>query len=58
MKEQNKPCHCGSTTFATQPNSYDIYELIDGKLAFQHSELINIELKFYCIDCGDEYFEV
>jgi hypothetical protein len=54
-KKHTKPCECGSTEFVTQPNSYDIYELIDDILNFQRSELIDSEIKFYCRDCGKEF---
>jgi hypothetical protein len=57
MEKNMKPCECGSTEFATNLNSYDIYELIDGKLEWIRSELAHNELKFYCRDCGEEYFE-
>jgi hypothetical protein len=55
MKSSNiKPCECGSTEFITKPNSYDIYELIEGELEYQRSEYIDDEIKYYCRDCSKE----
>jgi len=45
-------CLCGSKEFITELNSYDIYELIKGKLEFQHSELIDDNIKIFCRKCG------
>ena len=33
-----KSCPCGSTEFITELNSYDVYELVNGKLEFQRSK--------------------
>jgi len=49
-----KPCKCGSTEFITNPNSYEIYNIVDSELEFVKSEIIDDELKFYCRDCGEE----
>ena len=49
-----KPCKCGSVEFVTEPNQYDVYELIDGKLEFQHSEDVD-GIKLYCRECGKEF---
>jgi hypothetical protein len=53
--KKQKPCKCGSTTLTTEPNSYDVYEIINGKLEFQNTEIIDDKIKFYCRDCGNEY---
>lgn len=55
MEKNIKPCQCGSTTLVTELNSYDVYEIIEGKLEFQNSELIDDEIKFYCRECGKEF---
>ena len=52
-----EPCECGETRIITELNSYDVYEVIDGKLEFQRAELINAEIKFYCSECGEEFEE-
>jgi hypothetical protein len=57
MEKYIESCKCGSTTFVTALNSYDIYELENGKLKFQQSELIDDEIKFYCRECGEEFIE-
>jgi len=57
MEKHINPCPCGSTEYITDLNSYDIYEIIDGKLEFQRSELINDKIKFYCRECGEEFKE-
>ena len=54
-EKKQKPCNCGSREFITAPNSYNIYELIDEKLEFIRSEIIEDEIKFYCRECGERY---
>jgi len=49
-----EPCECGETRIITELNSYDVYEVIDGKLEFLRAEFIDGE-KFYCSDCGEEF---
>jgi len=49
-----KPCKCGSTEFITNPNSYDIYNIVGNKLEFIKSETIDDKLKFYCRNCSEE----
>jgi len=51
-------CECGSREFITKPNHYDIYEIIDGRLAFQRSEPVDDEFVLYCRECGAEYTEL
>jgi len=55
MEKYIKPCKCGSVEFVTEPNQYDVYELIDGKLEFQHSENVEEEIKLYCRECCEEF---
>jgi hypothetical protein len=50
-------CDCGCEEFITQPDEYGVYRIIEGKLAFQSTELIDDELKYACRDCGKEYSE-
>jgi ribosomal protein L33 len=45
---------CGAQEFITEPNRYDIYEVIDNKLGFQRSEQVDEEIKLYCRDCSEE----
>lgn len=54
-KKKLKPCECGSTEFCTEPNQYDIYELINGKLEWIEATGTNDEFILYCRDCGEEY---
>jgi hypothetical protein len=49
-----KPCKCGSIEFISQPNRYDIYEIIDDKLVLMSSEFIDDEEKLYCRECSRE----
>ena len=42
---------CGCDEFITTPNKYDIYKIINGKLEFQRSELIEDEIELFCRDC-------
>jgi len=55
MKKHIKPCLCGSTSLVTELNSYDVYEIVEGNLEFQKSELIDDAIKFYCRECGEEF---
>ncbi|GHV35231.1 hypothetical protein FACS1894178_4350 [Bacteroidia bacterium] len=49
-----KPCKCGSFEFITEPNRYDIYEIIDGSLELVNSENTDEEFKLYCRECGEK----
>ncbi len=51
----NKCNNCESTEFITQPNSYEVYKLIDGELSLQKNELINDDMKLSCRNCGKEF---
>lgn len=44
---------CGSTEFITQPNKYDIYNVIDNELQYVKTEDIDEPDVFYCRDCGE-----
>jgi hypothetical protein len=57
MKKADKQCQCGSKEFITEPNSYDVYEVIDDKLEYQKTEMIEDEVKIYCRECGEEMKE-
>ena len=50
-------CDCGCEEFITQPDSYGVYIIMEGKLAFQRAELVDDERDYYCRDCGKEYSE-
>ncbi|HII95903.1 MAG TPA: hypothetical protein HA367_09285 [Candidatus Methanofastidiosum sp.] len=49
-------CECGSDEFISEPNSYDIVIVEDGKIKIDHSEIIETS-KYYCRECGKEYEE-
>ncbi|MDR2064117.1 MAG: hypothetical protein LBP85_00160 [Prevotellaceae bacterium] len=49
-----KPCKCGSTEFISQPNRYDIYEIIENELVLINSPFIEDEIKLYCRQCSEE----
>ncbi|MDR1724902.1 MAG: hypothetical protein LBR28_00715 [Bacteroidales bacterium] len=49
-----KACECGSVEFITKPNQYDVYEIIDGKPEFVHSEEVYDKIVLYCRECGKE----
>ena len=46
--------NCGSQEFITQPNRYDIYEIMDNKLSLSESAFIEEEIKFFCRNCSME----
>ncbi|MBO4738365.1 MAG: hypothetical protein J5606_02260 [Bacteroidales bacterium] len=44
---------CGGTEFITQPNKYDVYEVVDGELQYVNTESIDDMDVFYCRECGE-----
>lgn len=55
---KNKCPKCGSESFDTEPNQYQILEFIDGKFAEIKLEGINKEdLRIFCRNCGSEIDE-
>lgn len=54
MKNKIKKCACGSKEFISEPNQYDVYEIIDGELVLQKSEPIEEKLKLFCRECSKE----
>lgn len=47
--------HCGNDReFITEPNSYEVYEVIDNQLEYRRNEIIDEDLKLYCRDCSEE----
>jgi len=55
---ENIQCpHCGSKQFITNPNCYDVYEIVNGRFDYIKSELIGEELRLYCRECGDLFDE-
>jgi len=49
---QNKCKVCGCNEFITNPNKYDTYKIINGKLEFQRSELIDDKIELFCRECS------
>ncbi len=49
---QSKCKVCGCDEFITNPNKYDIYKIINGKLEFQRSELIDDKIELFCRECS------
>ncbi len=45
---------CNSEEFITKPNQYDVYKLVDGKLVFQNSELVNEKVTLFCRECSEK----
>lgn len=45
-------CSCGE--FITNPNRYDIFKNINGKLIFEKSEAIDEKMTLFCRDCSAE----
>lgn len=45
--------NCGSQEFATQPNQYDVYEVVDGELTYVRSHHLDNEVQLYCRDCSE-----
>ena len=53
-KNKIKSCKCGGDEFATQPNQYDIYKIINDKLEKIETTSTYDEDEYYCVDCGEE----
>jgi hypothetical protein len=54
MEQNINPCKCGSVEFITEPNQYDVYQIIDGKLQFIESLFIEDDQKLFCRECSEE----
>jgi len=54
MENIIKPCECGSEEFISNPNRYDSYQIIDGKLELIESLFTEEEIKLFCRECGEE----
>jgi len=58
---KRKSCTCGSTQFYTEPNQYDTYEYVDGKLVMTDTAQIedwSDEFILYCADCEEKYIVI
>ena len=53
MKKSVKPCKCGSIEFVTEPNQYDVYQIIDGKLELTETLFTECEIDLFCRECGE-----
>jgi hypothetical protein len=49
-----KSCKCSSTEFVTNPNSYGVFELVNGKLEFIRTESSEDEIHVFCSKCYKE----
>ena len=54
MKQNIKPCKCGSVEFITEPNQYDVYQIIEDKLELVNTLTIDDDCKLFCRECGKE----
>ncbi len=58
IQDKNKCTKCGSDSFITEPNQYQILEFIGGKFEEIKTEGIDKEdLRIFCRDCGSEIDE-
>lgn len=46
---------CGNDDFCTQPNSYDVYQIIQGLPQYIRSEMMLDEFRLYCRECGEQF---
>ena len=46
--------NCGSESFVTAPNRYDVLKFVDGDFQIEKSEFINDECRIFCRECGAE----
>jgi hypothetical protein len=54
MVKRTKPCKCGSIEFISEPNRYDVYQIVDGVLELIESPFTEDEVKLFCRECGKE----
>lgn len=54
MNKKIKSCKCGSIDFASLPNRYDVYQIIDGKLELINSPFTQEEIQVFCCECGEK----
>jgi len=54
---KRKRCLCGSREFVTQPNQYDIYKWINGKLVMTGTSSTYDRDILYCRKCPRKYIE-
>lgn len=45
---------CGSESFVTDPNRYDVLKFVEGDFQIEKSEFINDECRVFCRECGTE----
>jgi hypothetical protein len=58
IHDKNICLMCGSHSFITEPNQYQILEFISGKFEEIKTEIIDKEdLRIFCRDCGSEIDE-
>lgn len=53
MKDYICP-NCGNDEYVSNPTQYDTFIVIEGKIHFQSSELINDEIELYCRECSEK----
>lgn len=54
MYENNQCPNCGSETFITEPNQYDVMSFLDGEFNIIRSESTDDGYKFLCENCFEE----
>ena len=54
MEKRIKKCKCGSDEFVTNPNQYDVYQIVAGKLTRIETCFTADEIKLYCRECSKE----
>lgn len=54
MSENNQCPNCGCETFITEPNQYDVIELLGGEFNIIRSESTDDGDEIFCQECGVE----
>jgi len=49
-----KPCKCGFVEFVTEPNQYDVYQIIDNKLKLVETYPTDDDFKLFCRECSNK----
>jgi hypothetical protein len=49
--------NCGSASFVTKPNRYDLLNFVDGNFEIVKSEVADERYRIFCRECGAEIDE-
>jgi hypothetical protein len=53
-KKKIKSCKCGYVEFVTEPNQYNVYQIIDDKLELVETLPTEDNYKLFCRECSKQ----